>query len=33
MILPWAMGASISGVITSAIIAGIYVTVLQVPAP
>ncbi len=29
MILPWAMGACVSGVITSAIIAGIYVTVLQ----
>ena len=29
MILPWAMGASVSGVITSAIIAGIYVSVLQ----
>ena len=33
MILPWAMGASISGVISSAIIAGIYVTLLQLPAP
>ncbi|OGA18562.1 MAG: Na+-translocating decarboxylase subunit beta [Betaproteobacteria bacterium RIFCSPLOWO2_02_FULL_65_24] len=29
IILPWAMGASISGVITSAIIAAIYVTVLR----
>ncbi len=29
MILPWAMGACVSGVITSAIIAGIYVSVLQ----
>ena len=29
IILPWAMGASISGVITSAIIAGIYVTMLR----
>jgi oxaloacetate decarboxylase beta subunit len=29
MILPWAMGASVSGVITSAIITGIYVSVLQ----
>ena len=29
MILPWAMGACVSGVITSAIIAGLYVTVLQ----
>ena len=33
MILPWAMGACVSGVISSAIIAGIYVTVLQVPTP
>lgn len=33
IILPWAMGASVSGVITSAIIAGIYVTLLQLPAP
>jgi sodium ion-translocating decarboxylase beta subunit len=33
MILPWAMGACVSGVITSAIIAGIYVTVLQAPTP
>ena len=33
IVLPWAMGASISGVISSAIIAGIYVTVLQLPAP
>ena len=33
MILPWAMGACVSGVITSAIIAGIYVTVLQNHAP
>ena len=32
VILPWAMGASISGVISSAIIAGIYVTLLQLPA-
>ena len=29
MILPWAMGACVSGVITSAIIAGIYISVLQ----
>ena len=29
MILPWAMGACVSGVITSAIISGLYVTVLQ----
>ncbi len=29
MILPWAMGASICGVITSAIIAAIYVTLLR----
>jgi len=29
MILPWAMGASISGVISSAIIAGIYVTLFR----
>lgn len=29
MILPWAMGASVSGVITSAILTGIYVSVLQ----
>lgn len=29
MILPWAMGANISGVITSAIIAGIYITLLR----
>ncbi len=29
IILPWAMGASISGVISSAIIAGIYVTLLR----
>ncbi|NCF80142.1 MAG: sodium ion-translocating decarboxylase subunit beta [Proteobacteria bacterium] len=29
VILPWAMGASVSGVITSAIIAGIYVTLLR----
>lgn len=29
VILPWAMGASISGVITSAIIAAIYVTLLR----
>jgi len=29
MILPWAMGASVSGVISSAIIAGIYVTMLR----
>jgi len=33
MILPWAMGACISGVISSAIIAGIYVTLLQLPSP
>lgn len=33
MILPWAMGACVSGVITSAIIAGIYVTVLQNHTP
>ena len=33
MILPWAMGACVSGVISSAIIAGIYVTILQVPTP
>lgn len=33
IILPWAMGASISGVISSAIIAGIYVTLLQTAAP
>jgi sodium ion-translocating decarboxylase beta subunit len=33
MILPWAMGACVSGVISSAIIAGIYVTLLQVPTP
>jgi carboxybiotin decarboxylase len=32
MILPWAMGACVSGVITSAIITGLYVSVLQ-PAP
>ena len=31
MILPWAMGACISGVISSAIIAGIYVTLLAPP--
>ncbi|NQV55257.1 MAG: sodium ion-translocating decarboxylase subunit beta [Rhodospirillales bacterium] len=29
VILPWAMGASVSGVISSAIIAGIYVTLLR----
>ncbi len=29
MILPWAMGACVSGVITSAIITGLYVSVLQ----
>jgi oxaloacetate decarboxylase beta subunit len=29
IILPWAMGASISGVISSAIIAGIYVSILR----
>ncbi len=29
MILPWAMGASVSGVITSAIITGLYVSLLQ----
>ncbi len=29
MILPYAMGANISGVITSAILAGIYVTLLR----
>ncbi len=29
MILPWAMGACLSGVITSAIIPGLYVGVLQ----
>jgi sodium ion-translocating decarboxylase beta subunit len=29
LILPWAMGANISGVITSAIIAGIYITLLR----
>ena len=29
VILPWAMGASVSGVITSAIIAGIYVSLLR----
>jgi oxaloacetate decarboxylase beta subunit len=29
IILPWAMGASISGVISSAIIAGIFVTLLR----
>ncbi len=29
MILPWAMGACVSGVITSAIIAGVYISVLQ----
>jgi oxaloacetate decarboxylase beta subunit len=29
IILPWAMGASVSGVITSAIIAGIYVSLLR----
>ena len=29
IILPWAMGASVSGVISSAIIAGIYVTLLR----
>jgi carboxybiotin decarboxylase len=29
MILPWAMGACVSGVITSAILAGLYVSVLQ----
>ena len=29
MILPWAMGACVSGVITSAVIAGLYVSVLQ----
>src|SRR3972149_1817736 len=33
MILPWAMGACVSGVISSAIIAGIYVTVLQSHTP
>jgi sodium ion-translocating decarboxylase beta subunit len=33
MILPWAMGACVSGVISSAIIVGIYVTLLQVPTP
>jgi len=33
MILPWAMGACVSGVISSAIIVGIYVTLLQVPSP
>lgn len=33
MILPWAMGACVSGVISSAIIVGIYVTLLQVPLP
>ena len=33
MILPWAMGACVSGVITSAIVAGIYVTVLQNHTP
>jgi oxaloacetate decarboxylase beta subunit len=33
MILPWAMGSCVSGVITSAIIAGIYVTVLQAHTP
>jgi carboxybiotin decarboxylase len=31
IILPWAMGASVCGVITSAIIAGIYVTLLRLP--
>jgi len=31
MILPWAMGACVSGVISSAIIAGIYVTLLAPP--
>ena len=31
VILPWAMGASISGVITSAIIAAIYMTLLRTP--
>jgi carboxybiotin decarboxylase len=29
MVLPWAMGACVSGVITSAILTGIYVSVLQ----
>jgi sodium ion-translocating decarboxylase beta subunit len=29
MILPWAMGACVSGVITSAIITGVYISVLQ----
>jgi oxaloacetate decarboxylase beta subunit len=29
VILPWAMGASICGVITSAIIAAVYVTLLR----
>jgi oxaloacetate decarboxylase beta subunit len=29
VILPWAMGASVSGVISSAVIAGIYVTLLR----
>jgi carboxybiotin decarboxylase len=29
MILPWAMGACVSGVITSAILAGLYVSLLQ----
>jgi carboxybiotin decarboxylase len=29
MILPWAMGACVSGVITSAILAGLYVSMLQ----
>jgi sodium ion-translocating decarboxylase beta subunit len=33
MILPWAMGACVSGVISSAIIVGIYVTLLQAPSP
>jgi Na+-transporting malonate decarboxylase carboxybiotin decarboxylase subunit len=29
MVLPWAMGACVSGVITSAIITGLYISVLQ----
>jgi carboxybiotin decarboxylase len=33
MVLPWAMGACVSGVISSAIIAGIYVTLLRLPTP
>jgi sodium ion-translocating decarboxylase beta subunit len=33
MILPWAMGACVSGVISSAIIVGIFVTLLQAPSP